>query len=1610
MKREEIPSNPAFISTSSASSLISVDIATKYNDILEISLKKRIRNALFALFNYVSLTSPKFIILHSVVSFWRAAQYFWPALAADSKDVWGESSISYKVLSVLTIFFQIVPVRCRHLIDKSEYQNNPDKVTYLSYGNDPSFLFLLVFSIVFIGFFNFLLFFAFSFEKNARVPTIVSYMIAVFFSTVGYLVPSGVASVSGGLLGRVINNPDDLGSNIGNIFMFLIANTVSIVYQYLQSSIYSASIAFKIDSLPSVTPKTSFLTSVTYLIATLFMGIASQLNSTPRIICMIVSIITYGLTIPSILLNGGYVKVIHTKLLLTTSDTAMATIIAILIIEECGFQVQEYLFLVVILLAVIFYLLNHLIVQKFMNHYLVILDSIDEDGSKIDCIKSAQIGMNMLLTGFRTTHPLCMNFNLPKMLLQKFPTNSELWTIYTKFLSIYPEMNQQLACITIGLLQNKVKGSTAKYIMQKIRVLMRQREMNLVPELKVKLDKINKQVQAAKHKVRYIWDLIIQGNIAEMSGIVDRAAESIKLVEREFQHLLHQYPNSRFVARSYARFLRDVAADHAAHKIWAGNVSILQRGALINEDYSHRLGMIAFPNLPAYLDENMMAAQNTTGLMTDETITQDIEGEEERALIDVELRMSLRVGIDKLRIPSFHRAKIIRLILFIFLFLIPVIVVFIYTPIHLDEIIIPIDFMYYVAKLRNIAFQAMASGVHYILENLHDYDPVHHVQTFPFDKIGGIEDEEPPPLSFGGHYDSKLQTQYFLSQINAMLPNLIPMLNFRKNDKKINEIRDMMFGDSFEYVTVSEPIHRKGWNETATDDNLTFYNVSSSNKSVQAAIMLFTIFYTKLCLLDKIPSDAINQPFFSEPFNNARNITNRLSSILDLIKEFTIFEDDANQRLFQIILIVFCIIAPLLYSISCLVIHYQTTKEELIIYKCLTSLPKNVVSRVVDSMKVLKKGEESEKLSASKLHDDETSKQEDNILKIFSNTSGGMTSGTNTILNLAITTLITVVLHITLTVFICLFLINSADKQKNIAPHIDYIMGTYTFDLASLMLLYLLPAAVHPYTKYHIYNFNKEKLFYVISEWQNRSVANFRAFRYGDNPEHTVLFSAVDKKEDNQLNESCANSIVPKNTHQAYSCFTADLLLYYSQLKVKNYLLEYESLQEVFPGNELYLRHLWHIHQVHIFENYYSIEFEKLIPAVVSMLQDQEPILVVLTIIIVIIGIISEIILALLLQKGEEKLKFALRLLLHCPAEVVIANSHINALLSGNFSEKHLDLMTRDAEFYDVLVKDMPDSVIIVSYEGIITAVNKSTKRIFEIEIDNLVGQNIAVVGEKFAGSNPFLNIAELIETERCYVYDGGERGQIHLEMSVTDLGEGYLISTRDVTQTIMYNMLISDEKAKSDRLLASILPAKLVPRVQAGEKNISFAVQTATIVFMDIVSFTPWCGSIPAATVMKTLNLLFKEYDTLLAVQPSMTKIKCIGDCYMAAGGIFMEINQPSIHAKEVVEFGLDAINSLEELNKRIEQNLQIRVGINTGGPIVAGVLGTEKPTFEILGPAINMAQQMEHHGIPMKVHVSRSVYELIYGSNFNVKEKGETLTKNGPVITYIISSNSKK
>ena len=374
-------------------------------------------------------------------------------------------------------------------------------------------------------------------------------------------------------------------------------------------------------------------------------------------------------------------------------------------------------------------------------------------------------------------------------------------------------------------------------------------------------------------------------------------------------------------------------------------------------------------------------------------------------------------------------------------------------------------------------------------------------------------------------------------------------------------------------------------------------------------------------------------------------------------------------------------------------------------------------------------------------------------------------------------------------------------------------------------------------------------------------------------------------------------------------------------------------------------------------------------------------------------------------MKTREKLNFSLGLLMQVPIDIILHSQKIMEVLSNNFSSNQTDSSKRDEFFYDEVVKNLPDSIIITDSNFNVFSMNNSTFQLFGKNVQ--INSNI----KDFFKSESFINNL-LIDDIHSFDVDNKEitwknsdNSLLYLSLSIVKSFKNYIIIFKNKTQNFIYNQLINEEKIKSDKMLATILPTSLIQRVQSGEKNIGFSVQSATIVFIDIVNFTPWCSSTSIEKVMLTLNTLFRNFDNIINKKSTMTKVKCIGDCYMAAGGIFTEINNPTLHAKESVDFGLEAIEIVKKINIELNLDLKIRVGINTGGPVNAGVIGTMKPAFEILGPSINMAQQMEHEGVPMFVHSTRSVIELIYGSDYEIQERGEIIVKGKNIITYLIS-----
>jgi class 3 adenylate cyclase len=227
----------------------------------------------------------------------------------------------------------------------------------------------------------------------------------------------------------------------------------------------------------------------------------------------------------------------------------------------------------------------------------------------------------------------------------------------------------------------------------------------------------------------------------------------------------------------------------------------------------------------------------------------------------------------------------------------------------------------------------------------------------------------------------------------------------------------------------------------------------------------------------------------------------------------------------------------------------------------------------------------------------------------------------------------------------------------------------------------------------------------------------------------------------------------------------------------------------------------------------------------------------------------------------------------------------------------------------------------------------------------------------------------------------------------------------RDQTEEFNRKKAVELAKKESEKLLLQILPRNIIMRLNRGDKDINFTVQLSTIVFIDIEKFSDYTANLQPREIMQNLGMVFTGYDRLLTKYPLITKIKLIGDDYMAAAGLFLTEPDAEGHSNQVVQFALACLQSVEECNEQLQASLEVRIGVNTDGPLIAGVLGTDKPLFDIIGDPINVAARLQSTCIPGHVQISQKTYNLVSSGPYHIEQRGEIELKGkGKQMTYLV------
>ena len=203
--------------------------------------------------------------------------------------------------------------------------------------------------------------------------------------------------------------------------------------------------------------------------------------------------------------------------------------------------------------------------------------------------------------------------------------------------------------------------------------------------------------------------------------------------------------------------------------------------------------------------------------------------------------------------------------------------------------------------------------------------------------------------------------------------------------------------------------------------------------------------------------------------------------------------------------------------------------------------------------------------------------------------------------------------------------------------------------------------------------------------------------------------------------------------------------------------------------------------------------------------------------------------------------------------------------------------------------------------------------------------------------------------------------------------------------------------EARVDELLTNAIPRSIADRLRRGERRIAESYPETTVVFADIVGFTPWAQRTSPDRVVQVLDRMFSVFDDLTE-RNGLEKVKTIGDAYMAVAGA--PVPHPN-HAAAAYSLGREMIRSMVELRTELGVDLEIRVGM-ASGPVVGGVIGRRRLLFDLWGETVNLASRLESSGVPGRIQLAESTVDHL-ADRTRLEPRDIDVKGLGPLTAYL-------
>jgi class 3 adenylate cyclase len=677
-------------------------------------------------------------------------------------------------------------------------------------------------------------------------------------------------------------------------------------------------------------------------------------------------------------------------------------------------------------------------------------------------------------------------------------------------------------------------------------------------------------------------------------------------------------------------------------------------------------------------------------------------------------------------------------------------------------------------------------------------------------------------------------------------------------------------------------------------------------------------------------------------------------------------------------------------------------------YRCLISLPKSAVSDLAQTLKAAKVQSDAD----GGVESGDINGQEENMLKLF-NTAVSQDHSLGDIWWTIIANCVLIATDLICLVIFVLFVLNTTSEIRLSAPHAYYACDIATGEFVAMYAFQRMILAQTPYAIHIIDDLAKKAGVYARLAKGRQS---FDMLRFGDDETQPFPEMSTYVARGADFRHCFAE---PAKQEELLSCMTSDALL----ALIEPVIMRILAVDGRLANNDTTFEFMWHSFISPVYSEFLLPLRESILPLTVETLDGEMSRVITVAVMMLIVDIMTEVVITFHLKGIGAHIRSVLRLMLGVPAEILMSSPKIMNVISGDFSPARSDSINRDTEFLEAVYMALPVAVLCADSEKKIITANFACSALFA---------GIAPVGQdlqEFFSEKHFEGIDLTIFTPSQeprvlggVTFRGLADECVHLQLTVATVQTHTVVFVKECNVMFECRSIVDEAARKRDDLLSRILPAPLVRKFHRdGKRGSNFAVvQSASLVFINFEAFSEWSASVPATTAIGALNALFESFDAVIATKPLMMKVKTMGDVYMAAGGVFCEVNSPHEHATEALLFGLEAVAAVARFNETHGLSLSISVGQHIGGPVFVGVIGPVfegegrpalddiiRPTFEIIGPAVATALQLvDTKGIPGRVVMSRPVYSLIDRSQFSTVERSAVVGGNANVAddaTYV-------